>query len=167
MTEASLKKTVTIELAAPFDDLVLTRILRAVGDLLATGKPQVFGNASVNMRVYPDGTITTGGEGRERVIAGSWKIENVPAVTDEQLSELFARHCECRPLDLTRDGHDGHSHDCDTAILLDVQLALGIVQINDDFERGKTMSAARDRCAEHLALVPNGLGGYEPPREGS
>jgi hypothetical protein len=162
-----MKKTVTIELASPFDDQVLAHILRVVSDLLRTGKSQGFGVLPVNMMVHRDGTITTGVEGREgRAVAGSWKIESVPTITDEQLRELFARHCECRPLDLTRSDSDHAAvHDCDVGILLDVQLALGIVQIDDDFERGQTMSKARERCAEHLALVPNGLGGYAPLRK--
>ena len=48
-----------------------------------------------------------------------------PAVTDDQLRDLFARHCECRPLALERT-EDDHAacHDCDTAILDDIQTAL-------------------------------------------
>jgi hypothetical protein len=83
-------------------------------------------------------------------------------ITDKQLRELFARHCECRPLDLTREDNDHAAiHDCDTAILRDVQIALGIRFI----DRTHDVEAVRARCAEHLALVPNGLGGYAPPRE--
>jgi hypothetical protein len=86
-----------------------------------------------------------------------------PKITDAQLRELFARHCECRPLDLTRT-EDDHAaiHDCDTAILHDVQVALGIVKIDDGARvetgivissgRGfQAMREARERCAEHLA----------------
>lgn len=80
-------------------------------------------------------------------------------VHNEQLRELFARHCECRPLDLTRSEHDHAAiHDCDTAILHDVQVAMGIVQESD-----VARDRARARCAEHLTLVPNGLGGYDAP----
>lgn len=89
------------------------------------------------------------------------------ALTDEQLRELFARHCACRPLDLTR-GADDHAaiHDCDTGILHDVQVALGIVLFND-IGRVQAMREARARCAEYLALIPNANGGYAPPRKNS
>jgi hypothetical protein len=85
-------------------------------------------------------------------------------ITDDQLRDLYARHCARRPIDLTR-GESDHAaiHDCDTAILRDVQVALGIVRLDDI----QAMLEARTRCAEHLALAPNELGGYEPPREGA
>lgn len=76
-------------------------------------------------------------------------------ITDDQLRALFARHCECRPLDLTR-GADDHAaiHDCDKAILRDVQVALGVVKVNEEdhvVSSGRTFQAvleARARCAE-------------------
>jgi hypothetical protein len=73
-------------------------------------------------------------------------------ITDDQLRDLFARHCECRPLDLAR-AEDDHAaiHDCDTAILHDVQVALGIVLFND-VGRIQAMREARARCAEHHAV---------------
>lgn len=85
--------------------------------------------------------------------------------TDGQLRDLFARHCQCRPLDLTR-AEDDHAaiHDCDTAILHDVQVALGIVCF-DDIGRGQAIREARERCANHLTLVPNSLGGYTSARK--
>lgn len=88
-------------------------------------------------------------------------------VTDAQLRELFARHCECRPLDLTRTADD-HApiHDCDTGILHDVQVALGIIRF-DDIGRIQVMREARARCAEYLALVPNDQGGYTTASESS
>lgn len=69
-------------------------------------------------------------------------------LTDDQLRELFGCHCECRPLDLTRteDDHDA-IHDCDTGILHDIQIALGIVQF-DDIGRVQAIREARARCAE-------------------
>lgn len=69
------------------------------------------------------------------------------AITDDQLRALFAKHCECRPLDLTR-AEDDHAaiHDCDTAILHDIQIALGIIRF-DDIGRGQAMREARARCA--------------------
>lgn len=79
-------------------------------------------------------------------------------ITDDQLRELFARHCECRPLDLTRT-EDDHSHDCDTAILRDVQIALGIMQF-DDIGRVQAMREARARCAEMFRAKRNPLGGW-------
>ena len=39
-------------------------------------------------------------------------------ITDQDLRDLFARHCECRPLDLKRgEGDHAAIHDCDTEIL--------------------------------------------------
>ena len=71
-------------------------------------------------------------------------------VTKEQLVALFERHCECRPLDLTRK-EDDHAaiHDCDTEILSDVQYALAIVMF-DDIGRVQAIHEARARCAEHI-----------------
>lgn len=71
-------------------------------------------------------------------------------VTDHQLRALFAKHCECRPLDLTR-AEDDHAaiHDCDTGILHDVQIALGIVRF-DDIGRVQAIREARARCAEQI-----------------
>lgn len=40
-------------------------------------------------------------------------LELTKATVVDQLRRLFARHCECRPLDVER---DSHSHDCDTDI---------------------------------------------------
>jgi len=69
-------------------------------------------------------------------------------ITDDQLRALFARHCQCRPIDLAR-SEDDHAaiHDCDTAILHDVQIALGIVQYGD-IGRVQAIREARARCAE-------------------
>ena len=75
-------------------------------------------------------------------------------ITDDQLRALFARHCECRPLDLVRNEDDHASiHDCDTAILHDVQIALGLVRF-DDIGRVQAMHAARARCAKILNERP-------------
>lgn len=69
-------------------------------------------------------------------------------ITDDQLRELYARHCECRPLDLTRDKTDHASiHDCDTGILVDIQIARGII-LFDDIGRIQAMREARARCAK-------------------
>lgn len=69
-------------------------------------------------------------------------------ITDQDLRDLFARHCECRPLDLERgDGDHAAIHDCDTGILSDVQYALGIV-LFDDIGRVQAIREARGRCAE-------------------
>jgi len=80
----------------------------------------------------------------------SW--DNTPltaeTITDQDLRDLFARHCECRPIDLER-GEDDHAalHDCDTAILHDVQIALGIVlRIGPD----EPLAEARERCATFI-----------------
>lgn len=68
-------------------------------------------------------------------------------VTDDQLHELYGRHCECRPLDFTRSVDDHAAiHDCNTAILHDIQIALGIVRF-DDIGRIQARHEARDRCA--------------------
>ncbi len=86
-------------------------------------------------------------------------------ITDDQLRDLFARHCECRPLDLTR-GEDDHAaiHDCDTAILRDIQIALGIVRF-DDVGRIQAMHEARARCAQMLRWKRNALGGWDKPSD--
>lgn len=83
-----------------------------------------------------------------------------PSITDDQLRDLFARHCECRPLDLTR-AKDDHAaiHDCDTAILHDIQVALGIVRFNDN-GRVQAISEARTRCAQIFRAKRNALGGW-------
>lgn len=83
-------------------------------------------------------------------------------ITDDQLRELFARHCECRPLDLTRT-EDDHAaiHDCDTGILHDIQIALGIVQFYD-IGRVQSMHEARERCAKMFRAKRNALGGWTP-----
>lgn len=68
-------------------------------------------------------------------------------ITDQDLRDLFARHCECRPLDLKRrEGDHAAIHDCDTGILADVQYALGILQF-DDIGRVQAIREARARCA--------------------
>lgn|SRR5574341_35276 len=71
-------------------------------------------------------------------------------ITDDDLRALFARHCECRPLDLSR-GEDDHAtiHDCDTEILEDVQVALAIIRF-DDLGRVQAIRDARGRCAEFI-----------------
>ena len=70
-------------------------------------------------------------------------------ITDDQLRELFARHCECRPLDLTRNEADHAAcHDCDTGILHDIQVGLGIARSNDGCIQ--SMREARGRCAQQL-----------------
>ena len=73
-------------------------------------------------------------------------------VTDAQLRDLFARHCECRPLDLARSADDHAAiHDCDTEILHDIQIALGIRFA----DRTNDPDAARARCAEYLTYTKN------------
>jgi hypothetical protein len=69
-------------------------------------------------------------------------------ITEQDLRDLFARHCECRPIDLERgEGDHAAIHDCDTGILSDVQYALGIVLFND-IGRVQAIREARGRCAE-------------------
>jgi hypothetical protein len=72
-------------------------------------------------------------------------------ITDDQLRELFARHCECRPLDLART-EDDHAaiHDCDTAILHDVQVVLGL-GFKDRLVTPQAIEETRARCAEIYA----------------
>ena len=71
-------------------------------------------------------------------------------ITDQDLRDLYARHCECRPLDLERgEGDHAAIHDCDTGILSDVQYALGIVLFND-IGRVQAIREARGRCAETI-----------------
>lgn len=81
-------------------------------------------------------------------------------ITDDQLRDLFARHCECRPLDLTRREADHAAiHDCDTGILHDIQVALGIIRF-DDIGRIQAMREARERCTEVHAMTRNDNGGF-------
>ena len=71
-------------------------------------------------------------------------------IAEEDLRALFARHCECRPLDLTRTNEDHAAiHDCDTAILHDVQVALYIVKF-DDIGCVQAIHQARERCASFI-----------------
>lgn len=81
-------------------------------------------------------------------------------ITDDQLGELFARHCECRPLDLTLgEGDHAANHDCDTGILRDIQVALGIVSL--DGQGTLAMREARTRCAKMLLWRRNARGGWD------
>jgi len=91
--------------------------------------------------------------------------QEAPTITDDQLRDLFARHCECRPLDLTRTSED-HAviHDCDTGILHDVQIALGILRF-DDIGRIQAMCEARERCAAMLHWKRNARGGWDRPTD--
>jgi hypothetical protein len=82
----------------------------------------------------------------------SW--DNTPltadTIADQQLRDLFSRHCECRPLDLTRTSDDHAAiHDCDTGILHDVQTALNIIRF-DDIGRIQAIHQARERCAQFI-----------------
>jgi hypothetical protein len=81
-----------------------------------------------------------------------WDPEPLTAdtITDTDLRALFARHCECRPLNLSRESGDHAAiHDCDTAILHDVQIALGALLFND-IGRIQAIDQARGRCAEFI-----------------
>jgi hypothetical protein len=51
--------------------------------------------------------------------------ETTDQLTSDQLRQLFAKHCECRPLDLERTADDHAAiHDCDTGILDEIQVAM-------------------------------------------
>jgi len=63
-------------------------------------------------------------------------------ITDAQICELSARHCECRPLDIEC---VSHSHDCDADVAEICRTALGGAPLWPD-----CMRAARARCAEIL-----------------
>jgi hypothetical protein len=53
-------------------------------------------------------------------------------ITDDQLRRMFTRHCACRPLNLNRRTDDhAPGNKCNTDILHDIQVALGIVQFDD------------------------------------
>lgn len=86
-------------------------------------------------------------------------------ISDDQLRDLFARHCACRPLDLTR-GDSDHAavHDCDTGILHDIQVARGLVRF-DDIGRIQASREACARCANMLLWKRNALGGWNVPRK--
>jgi hypothetical protein len=71
-------------------------------------------------------------------------------ITDDELRRLFVHHCACRPLNLylrTEDHAPGHT--CNTDILHDIQIALGLRQF-DDIGRIQAMREARTRCAKVL-----------------
>lgn len=71
-------------------------------------------------------------------------------ITNDQLYALFERHCACRPLNLNRRADDhAPDHNCNTGILLDIQIALNILQF-DDIGRLQAMREARIRCAKAL-----------------
>lgn len=100
-------------------------------------------------------------DANNRVLAAEmrWEVELVrltprtnETLTDDDLRALFAAHCECRPLDLSR-ADDDHSHDCDTAILRDAQRAMGFVGTPEQhlagIRAGDDAEKARIRCVEH------------------
>lgn len=65
-------------------------------------------------------------------------------MTDDRLRELFAKHCQCRPLDLARKTADhAAAHDCDTDILHDIQIA-----------RGRKIDAAAEADPSRLLAAP-------------
>lgn len=69
-------------------------------------------------------------------------------ITDAQIRDLFARHCECRPLDLTREDDDHAAiHDCDTAVLADIKIVLG-VRFADRGLAEAELQSARARCVQ-------------------
>lgn len=63
-------------------------------------------------------------------------------ITDDEIRELFARHCECRPIDIER---TSHSHDCDAEIAEACRTALGGAPLWPD-----CMREARGICAHIL-----------------
>jgi len=68
-------------------------------------------------------------------------------ITDDQLHRLFVHHCACRPLNLYRRTDDhAPGHKCNTAILHDIQVALGVIRF-DDIGRIQAMREASARCA--------------------
>lgn len=87
-----------------------------------------------------------------------WKPTSLTAdmITEQDLRDLFERHCACRPLDLERGERDhAVNHDCDTGILADVQIALGI-NLFDDIGRVQAIRKARGRCAEVINTARKG-----------
>ena len=73
-------------------------------------------------------------------------------ITAKQIRELFAAHCECRPLNVDR---MSHSHDCDDDITEDCRVALGGKPNGQIGPRSTTTAiiqrqAARGICAAHL-----------------
>ena len=73
-------------------------------------------------------------------------------ITDDQIRELFAAHCECRPLNVDR---TSHSHDCDDDIAEDCRVALGGYPTGQIGPRNTATAiiqrqAARRICAERL-----------------
>jgi hypothetical protein len=81
---------------------------------------------------------------------GRWVlVETADTITDAQLRELFAEHCECRPIDTAR---ISHTHDCDTLYTDACREALHGFVLDGEFvtTEGADRRAARARCAELL-----------------
>lgn len=73
-------------------------------------------------------------------------------ITDEQILALFAKHCECRPIDVDR---TSHSHDCDDDVAEVCRVALGGRPDGQLYPRSTATAiiqtrAARVRCAALL-----------------
>lgn len=73
-------------------------------------------------------------------------------ITDDQIRELLAEHCVCRPLDVDR---TAHSFDCDDDIPEDCRVALGGKPNGQIGPRSTATAiiqrqAARGICAAHL-----------------
>jgi hypothetical protein len=75
------------------------------------------------------------------------------AVTDDQIRELFARHCECRTLDGINTARTSHAHDCDTLCTNTCRTALHgfVVERDEPVAVGRSdQLAARRWCVEAI-----------------
>lgn len=74
--------------------------------------------------------------------------------TDNKIRELFARHCECRPLNTAR---ISHRPDCDTGITDDCRTALHGFVLEDEqwpvVVSAEARELARGRCAERWGAL--------------
>jgi len=71
----------------------------------------------------------------------------------QDLRDLFARHCTCRPLDLTR-GPDDHGHACDVGILSDIQTVLRGDHSTEQLELDLYEAVKRCDKADHSSVDP-------------
>ena len=75
-------------------------------------------------------------------------------ITDDQIRELFAEHCECRPLNTAR---ISHAHDCEDDTTEACRIALHGFVVEDDWPVSVSAAArreARAQCAHFISRLP-------------
>jgi hypothetical protein len=79
----------------------------------------------------------------ERAEMPPW--EAAVTITDEMIVALFERHCECRPVDVTR---ETHTHDCDTGYTDPCRMALS--GLKPDHRNQRMVQRARAICVNFI-----------------